>query len=202
MISLELSMVQRNSEESARLAVQMEEFLSRGGQISTAPSIAAKPRPYGSGPEIANRKAPVPVGSKKSTMQRLRITPDIEEAKARAREKLRSGYDVEAIRVMANTMSQREVVTATGIHRKQLYLIAKENGFAFKESEHDGSSNLIAHRKDSAADARNVERIKAFRDIGVNRRQAAKRMGISTTLFYRLIREFDIDYPVTVRGVA
>ena len=202
MISLELSLVQRNRAESTRLAVAMDEFISSGGQVSHVASPAPAPRPYG------YRTAPAPIASpdrkplpprrsKKDTMQRLRITPDIQEAQSKARATKAPPADLDRVRELAKTMSQGDVAEVTGIHRKQLYNMAHAYGFKFQPSASGGAANLPNNQKDPARDARNVERIKAFRDLGVNRAQAARRMGISTCYLRRLIVDYAIDFPVT-----
>jgi hypothetical protein len=202
MISLELSMVQKNQAESARLAAAMAEFISGGGQVSHVASPAPAPRPYG------YRTAPAPIASpdrkplpprrrKKETMQRLRIVPDIEEAQAKAQAPKAPPADLVRVRELAKTMSQQDVAEITGIHRKQLYNMAHAHGFEFQPATSGGAANLAHNQKDPARDAKNVERIKAFRDIGANRAQTARRMGISTCYLRRLILDYAIDFPVT-----
>jgi hypothetical protein len=204
MISLELSMVQHNQAESARIAAAMEEFISRGGQVSQVAGPIPAPRPYG------YRAAPTPVGSpdrkplpprrsKKETMQRLRIAPDIEEAQAKTEKPKAPPADLDRVRELAKTMSQRDVAGLTGISRKQLYSMARAYGFEFQPAANGGVANLVHNQSDPAEDAKNVERITALRDIGASRYQAARHMGISTCYLRRLIRDHDIDYPVTKR---
>lgn len=204
MISLELSMVQHNQAESARLAAAMDEFISRGGQVSQVAGPIPAPRPYG------YRAAPAPVDSpdrkplparrsKKETMQSLRIAPDIEEAQAKVVTQKRPPADLDRVRELAKTMSQRDVAGLTGISRKQLYSMARAYGFEFQAAANGGVANLVHNQSDPVEDAKNVERIKAMRDIGVSRSQAARHMGISTCYLRRLIRDYAIDYPVTKR---
>src|SRR5438094_7323174 len=114
MISLELSMVQHNKAESARLAAAMEEFLSTGGQVSHVAGPIPAPRPYSyrTAPapiESAGRKPLPPRRSKKETMQRLRIVPDIEEAQARAQAPKAPPENLDRVRKLAKTMSQQDV---------------------------------------------------------------------------------------------
>jgi transposase len=204
-VSLELSSIQHNQAESARLAAAMDEFLSRGGKVSEVAGPIPAPRPYG------YRAAPAPVGSpdrkplpprrsKKETMQRLRIVPDIEEAKAKAQTPKAPPADLDRVRELAKTMSQREVAEHTGIHRKQLYSMARAYGFEFQKSAHGGAANLVHNQIDPIKDAKNAERIKAMRDIGVSQRQAAAHMGIGRTYFRKLLVDFRIYYPAPARN--
>lgn len=198
MISLELSMVQKNQAESARLAAAMDEFIRTGGQVSHVATPPPAPRPYGYRTAPApiaspDRKPLAPRRSKKETMQRLRIAPDIEEAQAPKA----PPTALDRVRELAKTMSQGEVAEATGIHRKQLYNMAHGYGFEFQPSANGGAATLPNNQKDLARDARNVERIKAFKEVGVNRAQTARRMGISTCYLRRLILDYGIDFPVT-----
>jgi hypothetical protein len=202
MISLELSMVRHNQPKSAELAAAMDEFLRRGGQVSEVAGPIPAPRPYG------YRTAPAPIASpdrkplpprrsKKETMQRLRIVPDIEEARAKPVKPKTPPTDLDRVRDLAKTLSQGEVAELTGLSRKQLYTMAHAYGVEFQPAASGGAANLASNQKDLARDAKNVERIKAFRDLGVNLAQAARRMGISTCYLRRLILDYTIDFPVT-----
>lgn len=132
-------------------------------------------------------------------MQRLRIVPDIEEAQAKAPAPKAPPADLDRVRELAKKMSQSDVAGLTGISRKQLYTMAPAYGFEFQPAANGGVANLVHNQSDPVEDAKNVERIKAMRDIGVSRSQAARHMGISTCYMRRLIRDNDIDYPVTKR---
>lgn len=48
---------------------------------------------------------------------------------------------------------------------------------------------------DEQNDLRNAERIKAFKELGITRRQAMIRMEMGTSQFYRLLKKYQIDYP-------
>ncbi|WP_282372257.1 hypothetical protein [Pseudomonas sp. PS02290] len=202
MISLELSMVQKNQAESARLAAAMDEFISTGGQVSHVATPPPAPRPYGHRTAPApfaspDRKPLPPRRSKKETMQRLRIAPDIEEAQAKAQTPKAPPAQLDRVRELAKTMSQGDVAEVTGIHRKQLYNMAHAYGFEFQPAAIGGAANLPKNQKDLARDAKNVERIKAFKEVGLNRAQTARRMDISTCYLRRLILDYAIDFPVT-----
>lgn len=204
MISLNLSTVQERQVESDRLAAAMADFLRRGGQVSELPGPRPAPRPYG------YRTAPTPVESpdrkplparrsKKETVQHLRIVPDIEEAQAEKTKPKATPIDPDQVREMAKTMTQSEVVKATGVNRKRLYTLAKANDFEFQPPANNPVDNLIHNTSNVIEDAKNVVRIKALKALGVTRNQAAKHMGISRCYLQRLIRDYAIDFPVMKR---
>jgi hypothetical protein len=193
MISLELSMVQHNRAESARLTAAMEEFLSRGGQITEKAGPIPVPHPYGRKPAANTRKPPAP--RKTETRQSIRVVPDIEEARAKKRADDRNR--VAEVREMAKTMRQRDVAAATGITRKRLHSMALAYGFEFQVI-HDGADNLVFVRYTPEQEAKMVERITALMSIGVSQRQTFMHLGISSTLLRRLIRDYAI--PVQSKG--
>jgi hypothetical protein len=201
MISNELSTIQNNRSESARLAAAMDEFLSRGGQVIELQPTGNAPRPLWqiAASVLPVNPAPVKVRNRKESMQRLRIAPDIEQAKARAA-KREITDEVRKVMELAKTMTQAQASQETGIHRSQLRKMRQMHQFEFVPPANMGLENLIPNRSDPVADARNVERIKAMRDIGVSRTQAARQMGVSTTLIRRLIKDHEIDYPLARPG--
>lgn len=181
-VSLELSMVQRNQAESARLAAAMSDFLLRGGQISTTPPMQTAPKPYGRKMSATTKATP----------------------KARKRDRASRAYSAELIdRIaeMAETMTCAQVSEVVNLTQNQLRCMGTRNSFTFAAAGFNaGHSNLVLNQIDHEADAKNVERIKAFRDLGISQRQAQQRMGIGCTMFRRLIADYDIDYPVCVGG--
>jgi predicted DNA-binding protein (UPF0251 family) len=204
MISLELSMVRHNQPKSAELAAAMDEYLRRGGQVSEVAGPIPAPRPYGyrTAPtpvESPDRKPLPPRRSKKESMQHLRIVPDIEEAQANPVKLKTPPADLDRVRDLAKTLSQGEVAELTGISRKQLYTMARAYGFEFQRAANGGAANLVHNQSDPVKDARNVERTKALRDIGVSQRKATQHMGISSRYFRRLVRDYKIEYPAAKR---
>jgi hypothetical protein len=185
-ISLELSAIQFNSLQSAIINTQVDEFLRRGGQISSTAPAQPAPRPYGRvAPAVAS------VRRAKSLAAEPRRT-------AKQPNKNASAYPpelIESVRAMAAEMTQAQVSEKTGMTATQLYSLAGRNGFTFVQAENPGVSNLIHNSIDERRDLQNVERIKSFMALGINRRQAAKHMGISTCYFSRLIADYSIDYP-------
>jgi len=79
-ISLELSMVQHNRVASAQLADAVDSFMRHGGQIQVLESGIARP----AGVLTQYNSPRGETTAKTGVMQRQRVTPDIDEAKAKA----------------------------------------------------------------------------------------------------------------------
>ncbi|MDY7559910.1 hypothetical protein QN366_05090 [Pseudomonas sp. CCC3.2] len=192
MISNVLSMVRQNSIESARLASAVNEFLSRGGQIQQAQAFGYVPKPvtYGSfappGKGI-ERALPIPKAPALPAGKTFWKSKAASDAKALL---------VEKLRIMSRTMTQTEAAKSVGTSVSTVGRAGIEHGFAFRPAPNNGHKNVTLCRIDPAVDARNVERIKAMRNLGVSRRQAARQMGIGGELMLRLIADYDIDFPV------
>lgn len=92
------------------------------------------------------------------------------------------------IREMAKTMTQAEVTAETGLTRKQLYTISANNGFEFK----------TALRMDEVTEAALVLRIRECMDKCMTRNKARQHLDISFSLLTRLIKDYDIPYPLAV----
>lgn len=203
MISLELSSIQQKTIESANLAKAVDRFLNGGGQIIEAPmrSIVHRSLSHKSAPDSKGDRKPVHRRRTKSeVMQGLRaarIVPDIEEALSKKERENAKNKDL--VMGLAPTMTQGEVAAKTGISRRRLYSMSQAYGFTFKAATRDTTKNLVHDRICPERDAKNVERIKAMRDLGVSQRKAAEYMQISRALFYRLVRDYSIDYPAVKR---
>lgn len=85
MISLELSMVQHNRTESARLAEAMDAFMRNGGSVLQLESGIVRPDAIA----MNYNSSRFDPDSKTSSMQRLRIIPEIQEAQAKSAEKVK-----------------------------------------------------------------------------------------------------------------
>lgn len=124
MISNDLSMIRHNSIESARLSSAMDEFLRRGGQIQQAQAFGYVPKPvaYGSfappGKAVERAKPAPRVAPKPVAMP---VARDFEKSQAASEAK---AVLVAKVRLLAQTMTQREAAEFTGIHRTQLYRMA------------------------------------------------------------------------------
>ena len=97
------------------------------------------------------------------------------------------------IRAMAETMTYQEAKVASGYSQTQLYRISRAGGFHFRRKPTE-----VKNRRayiDPEVDARMCERLKALRDVGLNRRQVAKQMEISSSVILRLMRDYSIEFP-------
>gem|GEM_PF-1567992 len=177
MISLELSTILHNSLQSAIINAQIDEFLRHGGVISEAPLLVPVPRPYGrhSASTIAKRSKP----KEASKPGRPSRTYDAEL--------------VDRIAMMGQTMTCNQVSKALNISVNKLHCLSMRNGFRFQ-------SESMSDRRNYEADRPKVERIKAFIELGISRKQAAERMGVSANQLNRLLRDYDLEFPRCVGG--
>lgn len=179
-LSLELSTIQYNSLQSAIINAQIDEFLRHGGVIDSEPPAPVKPKPYG-------RLKPIDESTK--------LVRD-EPKKAPGRTpRIHSPELIERIAVMAETMSCPEIAKELGLTYDQVKCIGIRNGFSFKKATNPGHQNLPHKFVDDEKDRRSVERILAFKELGINRRQAMIRMEMGTSQFYRLLKTYGIEYP-------
>ncbi|MFO3662181.1 MULTISPECIES: hypothetical protein [Pseudomonas syringae group genomosp. 2] len=189
MISPELSTIQRNKERSAVLEAEVAAFLKRGGVIETKKGFPSKPKPKQYG-----RMTPAPVrppAPKHRTKEALRAAAPKDAIQDRCHAR---AEQVEVVRKLAETMTITDVMRKTGLSIYRLRKMARVHGFEYKAFS--PASNLIPYQHDPVADALNVVRIKAARDRGISRKAAVVELGMSNTMINRLIREFNIDYPL------
>ena len=188
MISPELSMVQHNALVSAELSEATAAFLAQGGVIHDVPIKVHKPepepKPYGrkSTPPIKREVEQKAEPKRKARVPRIKVGPAM----------------IERLKALAPNMSKVQAVIETGLSRHLLDRAAAEHHIEFKP--HDRCANLKPAAIDPVADALNVVRIKEARDAGLARKQAARSLGISPTVVNRLIKEFEIDYPICPPG--
>lgn len=184
MISLELSSIQQKDAERAMLARAMAEFEGRAGVIqSIATSFEFVPKPL-----IQAEPAP------RDQREVLRS-----ESYARQMAEQVAKQEVEdRIRKLAETMTYQEVMAATGYSQSTLYRISRAGCFHFRRKPTE-VKNKRAYI-DPAIDARMCDRLKALRDVGLNRHQVAKQMQVSSSVISRLLRDYGIDFPVVKAG--
>lgn len=166
MISNHLSLIEELRPASNELASQIEQYLAAGGKIDT--SGQARPRPE----VLASLKQP-------PTFHRPAAKSEIELQVARIRE-------------MAPTMSRREICAKEGITLGVLKGIAGRYGITFPIRPKMPSP---PNKADSIRDALLVVRINDCIAAGVSRQRCCINLKISSTLLYRLIKEYEIDYP-------
>jgi len=106
----------------------------------------------------------------------------------------------ERIREMAPTHTLAEVVEALGISRRTLYNIAQAHNVTFKGAARGRLTGKDREQDLEARDAKFAERIRAFLELGITRRQACGRLGIANKTFERIIADQGIEYPKARRG--
>ncbi|SHM45721.1 hypothetical protein SAMN05216593_1012 [Pseudomonas asturiensis] len=189
MISPELSMIQQNEQKSAELSRAVDDFLQRGGVIGTLTGFPVRPQPKPYGRLVApnvHRSAP-----RRRTQEAVRTAATTNAVPGRCHGR---AEQVESIRKLAETRTITEVMRETGLSIYRLRKMARVHGFEY--TAFIPASNLIPYQTDPVADALNVVRIKAARDRGISRKAAVVELGLSNTMIKRLIREFNIDYPL------
>lgn len=187
MISHELSLIQHNSTASAELKSLTDAFIAQGGSVVAlnAPPLAPKPpvKEYGRQiPKLESRPVSKPKQKLKPGAARINVGPAM----------------IERLKALAPHMSKIDAVAETGLSRHLLDRTAMENGIEFRP--HDRKKNLKPPTIDPIVDALNVVRLKAARDQGLARKQAAVELGISGTVVARLIRDYQINYPICPPG--
>lgn len=166
MISILQNEVQRLRPAQDELAAQVAAFLADGGKIDT--SGQSKPRPE----VLASLKQP-------PTFHRPAVKTEIE-------------LQVVRIRQMAPTMSRRDICEKEGITLGVLKGIASRYGITFPIRPKQPSP---PNKVDSIRDEFLVARINECIGADVSRQQCCIQLKISSTLLYRLIKEYGIDYP-------
>jgi hypothetical protein len=184
MISLELSSIQYNSLQSAVINAQVEEFLRKGGEISSAPPVKPVPLPYG-------RLKPIDESTKL-----VRAKPKV----SRKNPTVHSPELIARIADMAETMNCCDIAKELGMTYDQVRCIGSRTGVTFPKAVNSGRSNIIHNKIDEAADQKIAERIRAYRELGVSRRQCHQGIGIGAERFNRIIDVFGIDYPKQKTG--
>ena len=191
MISNHLSLVEQLRPKSNELAAQVAQFLASGGQIKVAEPIGYKPKPI----SYSNQMPPAPKPFVRRRVEAPPPPPTAFDARQQAREKL-----LDQVRGLSTTHTQVEVAAAVGISRKAIYNIAKEHDITFQRPTRGGANDSARLEQVAARDARLVERIRAFLELGITRRQCCGRLAIGNKAFERIIKAHGIDYPKAHQG--
>ena len=165
-VSPELSTIKALDTERHRIELAREAFLSKGGAIEVLPFWVSPGEP-----------------KKSNTM-----TPNFQSSA------VKDATDQQAARIreMAKTLNRCEICEKEGITLGVLKGIGKRYGIEFTV----GPKNAYAPNKPTPEiEAVLVLRIKECIAKGLNRAQCSKLLTISTTLLYRLIKDYDLDYP-------
>jgi hypothetical protein len=190
MISNHLGLVEALRPASDELAAQVAEFVAAGGEIEVAePPPPPKPVVY----VPQEPPAPKPFVRRRVESAPLPMAPlDI-----RSQKRLEL---VERIRELAPTHAKVDVAEAIGIDRRTVSNIGQEFGITFKAPTRGGVRNLAPRRADEASDAKYAERIRAFLELGLTRRQCLGRLAMGSKAFERIIAAHGIDYPKAKPG--
>ena len=191
MISNHLSMVEQLRPVSDELAAQVEQYLAAGGQIEEAAPIGYKPKPI----TYSNQMPPAPKPFVRRRVEAAPLPLDKNDIRTQARLKL-----VEQIRQLGVTHTQTEVAAALGVSRRLIYNHAARYDITFKAPTRGGARNLVHNTVDKERDAKFAERIKAFKELGISRRQCCGKLAIGNKAFERIIAAHGIDYPKAQRG--
>lgn len=191
MISNHLSLVEQLRPKSNELAAQIAQFLASGGQIKVAEPIGYKPKPI----SYSNQMPPAHKPFVRRRVEAPPPPPTAFEARQQAREKL-----VAQVRGLSTTHTQVEVAAAVGISRKAIYNIAKEHDITFQRPTRGGANDALRKEQADARDAKYAERIRAFMELGISRRQCCGKLAIGNKAFERIIAAHGIDYPKARQG--
>ncbi|KAA5840223.1 hypothetical protein F2A38_19530 [Pseudomonas chlororaphis] len=167
MISTELSTIKMKDAQRADLADSIEAFLSAGGAILEA--------------DVSTTSSRKPAYGRQSTPNFQRPT-------------VKEDSDQQALRInkLAKTLNRNEICAKEGISLGVLKGIAKRYDIEFLAGPKKARA---PNRATPEAEALMVMRIKDCIAQGINRQQCCKSLSISSTLLYRLIKDYSIDYP-------
>lgn len=87
-------------------------------------------------------------------------------------------------------LTQDQMCAELNIGRTTLKRVAGQNGLTFRSPAQHAREKVLA------------ERIKAIRDIGCTRAACARQLAINPKVLLRLIKEHNIDFPVSTPGAA
>ncbi|MGE7815405.1 hypothetical protein ACQKMW_18525 [Pseudomonas sivasensis] len=190
MISILRNEVERLRPAHDELAAQMAEFVASGGEIEEVePPPPPKPVEY----VPQQPPAPKPFVRRKAGADALPL--DKEDIRTQARLKL-----VEQIRQLGVTHTQTEVAAALGVSRRLIYNHAARYDITFKAPTRGGARNLVHNVIDTERDVKFAERIRAFMELGISRRQCCGKLAIGSKAFERIIATHGIDYPKARQG--
>ena len=191
MISNNLGMVEALRPVSNELAAAVEQFLAAGGQIDVAkPPPPPKPVVY------VPQEPPAPKPFVRRRVEPIAPPPPtpLERQEEQRRQR------VAKVLELAPTHTQKEVALATGIGRRTLLSMSKEFGFSFKRCTHGGHDSPERMQAVKAHELILAERIKAYKKLGISRRQVCEKLHITNNTLKRLLDEHEIDYPLSRAG--
>lgn len=191
MISILQNEVERLRPASNELAAQVDQYLAAGGKIEEGPASGYIPKPI----TYSNQMPPTPKPFVRRKVEAAPLPLDKTDIRAQARLKL-----VEQIRQLGVTHTQTEVAATLGVSRRLIYNYAARYDITFKAPTSGGARNLVQNVVDKERDAKFAERIRAFMELGISRRQCCGKLAIGSKAFERIISAHGIDYPKARQG--
>ena len=192
MISNHLSLVEALRPASDELAAAVDQYLAAGGKIEVAEPIGYKPKPI----IYSNQMPPAPKPFVRRRVEPIESPPptplEIRQEQRRKR--------VDLVMQLAPTHTQSEVIEITGIGRRTLLAMSKEFDFKFKRSAHGGHNSPERKKALAERDAVLVERIKAYKELGISRRRVCVKLHITSGTLKRILEKYSIDYPKSRAG--
>lgn len=191
MISILQNEVERLRPASEDIAARTALFLATGGKIEEGPASGYVPKPI----TYSNQMPPAPKPFVRRRVEAAPLPLDRDDVREQARLKL-----VEHMRQLSVTHTQTEAAAALGISRRNVYKHATMNDITFKKPERGGANNNYRRDQMGERDAKYAERIRAFLELGITRRQCCGKLAINNKAFERIIAAHGIDYPKARRG--
>lgn len=191
MISNHLSMVEELRPVSEELAAQIAEFVAAGGKIDVV-EPPPPPKPVVYVPQVPPAPKPFVRRRTEPVMPPPPTPLEIQQGQRRKR--------VEWVMELAPDHTQSEVIDITGIGRRTLLSMSKEFDFKFKRSSHGGHNSPGFIKATAEREASLVERINAFKELGISRRRLCVKLHITGTTLTRILEKYSIDYPKSRAG--
>ncbi len=190
MISILRNEVERLRPAQDDLAAQVSAFVAAGGKIKVAePPPPPKPVVY---------VPQEPPAAKPFVRRKVEVNPlPLDKTDIRSQDRLKLA---EQIRQLGVTLTQTEVAAELGVSRRLIYNYAARYDITFKPPTRGGARNLVRKEVDEARDAKYAERIRAFLELGITRRQCCGKLAIGNKAFERIITAHGIDYPKARQG--
>lgn len=191
MISNHLSMVEELRPVSEELAAQIAELVAAGGKIDVV-EPPPPPKPVVYVPQVPPAPKPFVRRRTEPVMPPPPTSLEIQQEQRRKR--------VEWVMELAPDHTQSEVIDITGIGRRTLLSMSKEFDFKFKRSSHGGHNSPGFIKATAEREASLVERINAFKELGISRRRLCVKLHITGTTLTRILEKYSIDYPKSRAG--
>jgi len=192
MISILQNEVERLRPASNELNSLTEQFLAAGGKIEEGPASGYIPKPI----TYSTQMPPAPKPFVRRRVEPFTPPPptplEIRQEQRRKR--------VEWVMELAPDHTQSEVIDITGIGRRALLAMSKEFDFKFKRSSHGGHNSPDRLKAAAEHEATLVERINAFKELGISRRRLCVKLKITGTTLLKILEKHSIDYPKSRAG--